>query len=290
MKLGSMTFSLSRAAREAADASLLNEALAKFQERARAIAKGLGFPGYQLGQITVRNEGPIRPQPVMYRMQAAAPEGGAGPVPAEGGKNAVTVFVSGSVVLGPGKVRPPLSRAAGQVQLPKPDIIKAEVKPYTAAHPPVSPQEQPWPACARSTPPSSSSKRKASPARSAFRRRDQSALLRTEAARRDRPHPRAPRRGRLAHGRRLHAGGAGNIGVCIGTSGPAGTDMITGLYSAQADSIPILCITGQAPRARLYKEDFQAVDIEAISKPVTKWSVTVREPRKCRAPFSRRST
>ena len=71
---------------------------------------------------------------------------------------------------------------------------------------------------------------------------------------------------------------AGNIGVCIGTSGPAGTDMITGLYSAWADSIPILCITGQAPRARLYKEDFQAVDIESISKPVTKWSVTVREP------------
>eukprot|EP01031_Cornospumella_fuschlensis_P006439 gene6439-8004_t len=68
---------------------------------------------------------------------------------------------------------------------------------------------------------------------------------------------------------------AGNIGLCIGTSGPAGTDMITGLYSAQADSIPILCVTGQAPRARLYKEDFQAVDIEAISKPVTKWSVTV---------------
>src|ERR1700712_3683805 len=67
---------------------------------------------------------------------------------------------------------------------------------------------------------------------------------------------------------------AGNIGVCIGTSGPAGTDMITGLYSAIADSIPILCITGQAPRARLYKEDFQAVDIESISKPVTKWSTT----------------
>ena len=70
----------------------------------------------------------------------------------------------------------------------------------------------------------------------------------------------------------------GAIGVCIGTSGPAGTDMITGLYSAIADSIPILCITGQAPRARLYKEDFQAVDIESIAKPVVKWSITVREP------------
>jgi tartronate-semialdehyde synthase len=98
------------------------------------------------------------------------------------------------------------------------------------------------------------------------------------------------RRGGIAHILARHVEGAshmaegytraaaGNIGVCIGTSGPAGTDMITGLYSAQADSIPILCITGQAPRARLYKEDFQAVDIESISKPVTKWSVTVREP------------
>nr|WP_145551901.1 glyoxylate carboligase [Variovorax boronicumulans] len=71
---------------------------------------------------------------------------------------------------------------------------------------------------------------------------------------------------------------AGNIGVCIGTSGPAGTDMVTGLYSASADSIPILCITGQAPRARLHKEDFQAVDIASIVKPVTKWATTVLEP------------
>ena len=71
---------------------------------------------------------------------------------------------------------------------------------------------------------------------------------------------------------------AGNVGVCLGTSGPAGTDMITGLYAAQADSLPILCVTGQAPRAKLHKEDFQAVDIESIAKPVTKWAVTVREP------------
>ena len=70
----------------------------------------------------------------------------------------------------------------------------------------------------------------------------------------------------------------GNIGVCIGTSGPAGTDMITGLYSAGADSIPILCITGQAPVAKLHKEDFQAVDIASIAKPLTKMAVTVLEP------------
>ena len=71
---------------------------------------------------------------------------------------------------------------------------------------------------------------------------------------------------------------AGNIGVCLGTSGPAGTDMITGLYSASGDSIPILCITGQAPVARLHKEDFQAVDIAAIARPLTKLAVTVLEP------------
>jgi tartronate-semialdehyde synthase len=70
----------------------------------------------------------------------------------------------------------------------------------------------------------------------------------------------------------------GNIGVCVGTSGPAGTDMITGLYSAMADSIPILAITGQAPVAKLHKEDFQAVDIAAIAAPVTKLAMTVREP------------
>src|SRR5260221_10079114 len=98
------------------------------------------------------------------------------------------------------------------------------------------------------------------------------------------------KRGSIAHVLARHVEGAshmaegytranpGNIGVCIGTSGPAGTDMITGLYSASADSTPILCVTGQAPRARLYKEDFQAVDIESIAKPVCKWAVTVREP------------
>jgi tartronate-semialdehyde synthase len=70
---------------------------------------------------------------------------------------------------------------------------------------------------------------------------------------------------------------AGKIGVCLGTSGPAGTNMVTGLYSAIADSSPILCITGQAPRAKLHKEDFQAVDIARITAPVTKWSITVME-------------
>ncbi len=79
---------------------------------------------------------------------------------------------------------------------------------------------------------------------------------------------------------------AGNIGVCVGTSGPAGTDMITGLYSAAADSIPILAITGQAPVAKLHKEDFQAVDIAAIARPLTKMATTVLEPAQVPGAFA----
>ena len=69
----------------------------------------------------------------------------------------------------------------------------------------------------------------------------------------------------------------GKVGVAAGTSGPAGTNMITGLYTCQADSIPIICLTGQAPLAVLHKEAFQAVDVVEIAKPVTKWAVQVKE-------------
>lgn len=70
----------------------------------------------------------------------------------------------------------------------------------------------------------------------------------------------------------------GGVGVAIGTSGPAGTNMITGLYTAMADSIPIVCITGQNRTDLLDKEGFQAVDIVEIAKPVTKWAVQIKEP------------
>ena len=105
LKLSSMTFSLSRPAREAAEAALLTEALGKFQDKARATAKALGFPGYTLGQIAVRSDGQApAPQPFRGVQMAMVAEGGQGsPVPLEGGKNLVTVSVSGSVVLGPGK-------------------------------------------------------------------------------------------------------------------------------------------------------------------------------------------
>ncbi len=79
----------------------------------------------------------------------------------------------------------------------------------------------------------------------------------------------------------------GNIGMCLATSGPGGTDTITGLYSAWADSVPLLVVTGQAPVAKLHKEDFQAVDIAAIAAPVTKLAETVLEPAQVPGAFQR---
>ncbi|WP_267254531.1 thiamine pyrophosphate-binding protein, partial [Catenulispora rubra] len=69
----------------------------------------------------------------------------------------------------------------------------------------------------------------------------------------------------------------GRVGVAIGTSGPAGTNMITGLYTAMADSIPMIVITGQAVSTALDKEAFQAVDIVGCATPVTKWAVQIKE-------------
>ncbi len=80
---------------------------------------------------------------------------------------------------------------------------------------------------------------------------------------------------------------AGNIGMCLATSGPGGTDTITGLYSAWGDSVPLLVVTGQAPVAKLHKEDFQAVDIAAIAAPVTKLAETVMEPAQLPGAFQR---
>ncbi|MET8677832.1 glyoxylate carboligase [Streptomyces sp. NPDC004647] len=69
----------------------------------------------------------------------------------------------------------------------------------------------------------------------------------------------------------------GRVGVAIATSGPGATNFITGLYTAQADSIPMVCITGQAVSPKLHQEAFQAVDIVEIARPVTKWAVQIKE-------------
>jgi tartronate-semialdehyde synthase len=67
-------------------------------------------------------------------------------------------------------------------------------------------------------------------------------------------------------------------GVCVSTSGPSGTNFVTGLYNAFQDSIPLIAITGQHLRAMQGKEGFQAMDITEVVRPVTKKAYYVREP------------
>ncbi|MCL1818924.1 MAG: thiamine pyrophosphate-binding protein [Spirochaetaceae bacterium] len=69
---------------------------------------------------------------------------------------------------------------------------------------------------------------------------------------------------------------SGKMAAAICTSGPGATNFITGLYTAQIDSIPLIALTGQAVSAQLGKEAFQCVDIATIAKPVSKatWCVT----------------
>ena len=74
-----------------------------------------------------------------------------------------------------------------------------------------------------------------------------------------------------------YARAIGTEGVCVTTSGPGASNLVTGLYTAQVDSIPILAITGQNVTAQLGREAFQAVDIAEIVKPVTKKSYCVKD-------------
>ena len=64
----------------------------------------------------------------------------------------------------------------------------------------------------------------------------------------------------------------GKVGVCLATSGPGATNLITGLADAQIDSTPLVCITGQVPSHLLGTDAFQESDVIGISMPVTKWN------------------
>ncbi|MBN1106985.1 MAG: glyoxylate carboligase [Deltaproteobacteria bacterium] len=74
-----------------------------------------------------------------------------------------------------------------------------------------------------------------------------------------------------------YARALGTVGVCVATSGPGASNFVTGLYTAQVDSIPLLAITGQNVRAQLDREAFQAVNIAEIVKPVTKKAYCVKD-------------
>jgi len=71
---------------------------------------------------------------------------------------------------------------------------------------------------------------------------------------------------------------SGKIAAALCTSGPGATNFVTGLYTANVDSIPVLAITGQAVRAQLGKDAFQCVDMAKIAEPVSKKTYCVTEP------------
>lgn len=75
-----------------------------------------------------------------------------------------------------------------------------------------------------------------------------------------------------------YARAVGTVGVCAATSGPGASNFVTGLYTAQVDSIPILALTGQNVRAQLGREAFQAVDIVEVVKSLTKKAYCIKEP------------
>jgi acetolactate synthase-1/2/3 large subunit len=80
-----------------------------------------------------------------------------------------------------------------------------------------------------------------------------------------------------AHAADGYARATGKVGVCLGTSGPAATNLVTGIANAQLDSIPIVAITGNVPAALLGKDAFQEIDITGITLPMTKHNYLVRD-------------
>jgi acetolactate synthase-1/2/3 large subunit len=80
-----------------------------------------------------------------------------------------------------------------------------------------------------------------------------------------------------AHAADGYARACGRAGVCVATSGPGATNLVTGLATAQMDSSPVVAITGQVPRSMIGRDAFQETDIIGITLPITKHSVLVQD-------------
>lgn len=80
----------------------------------------------------------------------------------------------------------------------------------------------------------------------------------------------------LVHEADAYARTTGKVGVCLVTSGPGATNLVTGLATANYDSVPLVCFTGQVARYLIGNDAFQEVDIVGITRNITKYSVTVR--------------
>jgi acetolactate synthase-1/2/3 large subunit len=81
-----------------------------------------------------------------------------------------------------------------------------------------------------------------------------------------------------AHAADGYARATGKVGVCMATSGPGATNLVTGLATAYLDSVPIVAITGQVPSGLIGSDAFQEVDIFGITLPVVKHSYVIRNP------------
>ena len=81
----------------------------------------------------------------------------------------------------------------------------------------------------------------------------------------------------LVHEADAYARTTGKVGVCLVTSGPGATNVVTGLATANYDSVPLVCFTGQVARALIGNDAFQEVDIVGITRSITKYGVTVRK-------------
>ena len=79
-----------------------------------------------------------------------------------------------------------------------------------------------------------------------------------------------------AHAADGYARASGKVGVCLGTCGPGATNLVTGIATAQLDSIPMVAITGNVPGALIGKDAFQEIDITGITLPMTKHNYLVR--------------
>ncbi|MGB8687976.1 MAG: biosynthetic-type acetolactate synthase large subunit [Microcoleus sp.] len=82
-----------------------------------------------------------------------------------------------------------------------------------------------------------------------------------------------------AHAADGYARATGQVGVCFATSGPGATNLVTGIATAQMDSIPMVIVTGQVPRPAIGTDAFQETDIYGITLPIVKHSYVVRDPR-----------
>ena len=80
----------------------------------------------------------------------------------------------------------------------------------------------------------------------------------------------------LVHEADAYARSTGKVGVCLVTSGPGATNIVTGIATANYDSVPLVCFAGQVPRYLIGNDAFQEADIVGMTRSICKWGITVQ--------------